>query len=155
MSSKDNALFEVRKHNDFSVLCSDDEELETRVTETVAPSAAAINVVQHASDNDEMAADGFETFTTVRKVKRVTKPAPLTPSTASAPRPMMAQKPKEIVVPKVENSIELFEFPSTVKTADLRKFLHPFDGHYRLKWINDTSCYVVFDDEALGTNLLL
>lgn len=150
MTAKDNALFEVRKHNDFSVLCSDEEE--TMTAETVqAPVASSVPVAHEESASaSEPAADGFETFTTVRKVKRVSQPKPAVGSIAFGARP--AGKPKEVVIPKAENSIELYEFPSTLKTNDLRKFLQEFDGHYRLKWINDTSCYVVFDDETFGKN---
>lgn len=149
MTAKDNTLFEVRKHNDFSVLCSDDEEVKVEqpmTTETTSGSVAA-TATEASEAADALSGDGFETFTTVRKTKRVSQPKP---AVGSAPR--LVGKPKEVVIPKEENSIELYEFPSTLKTADLRKFLNDFDGHYRLKWINDTSCYVVFDDESLGKN---
>lgn len=149
MTAKDNALFEIRKHNDFSVLCSDDEEETT----TMTPSAVTQgdSSASASASVEEPVADGFETFTTVRKVKRVSQPKPFIGGSVSAGgvRPA-GGKVKEVVVPKAENSIELYEFPSTLKTNDLRKFLQEFDGHYRLKWINDTSCYVVFDEESLG-----
>lgn len=163
MTSKDNALFEIRKHNDFSVLCSDDEEMtpqETSVSST-GISTAASSVAAHTEEGSVAAAgptggdDGFETFTTVRRVKRVIQPkSNSVSSTSTAPAASVSTrtlgKAKEVIVPKPENSIELYEFPSTLKTADLRKFLNDFDGHYRLKWINDTSCYVVFDEESFG-----
>ena len=149
MTSKDNALFEVRKHNDFSVLCSDDEEMKNNESVQVASASnEETTAVASAAETAEPVDEGFETFTTVRKVKRVGQPKPTVGSVAAGVRPV--GKPKEVVIPKTENSIELFEFPSTLKTNDLRKFLQEFDGHYRLKWINDTSCYVVFDDESLG-----
>lgn len=156
MTAKDNTLFEVRKHNDFSVLCSDDEEEMKTSTETVpVTSSTAAAPVEHEESGSAAPAsdDGFETFTTVRKVKRVSQPKPAVGSVATGARP--AGKPKEVVVPKAENSIELYDFPSTLKTNDLRKFLQEFDAHYRLKWINDTSCYVVFDDESLGKDSYL
>lgn len=156
MTAKDNVLFEVRKHNDFSVLCSDDEE-EKKTYEAVEVSAPSVHVAhEESSMANESGADGFETFTTVRKVKRVSQPKSAVGSVAVAATAAAGVRPagkaKEVVVPKAENSIELYEFPSTLKTNDLRKFLQEFDGHYRLKWINDTSCYVVFDDESLGRN---
>ena len=144
MTAKDKALFEMRKHNDFSVLCSDEEE-EKKTNETGQVSAPAHE--GSAATAAEPAAEGFETFTTVRKVKRLSQPKPVV---GSLPNVRPAGKAKEVVIPKAENSIELYEFPSTLKTNDLRKFLQEFDGHYRLKWINDTSCYVVFDEESLG-----
>lgn len=153
MTAKDNALFEVRKHNDFSVLCSDDEEMTTKPQEASVSTATVTDTQAHVEAASAVAAeeggDGFETFTTVRRPKRVTHPKPAGfPPASGAARTM--GKPKEVVVPKAETSIELYEFPSTLKTADLRKFLNDFDGHYRLKWINDTSCYVVFDEESFG-----
>ena len=166
MTSKDIGSFEVRKHNDFSVLCmsSDDEESKKDITETEIGSTAVSSASAVPPLHEEQESDGFETFTTVRKVKRTVHPKPFitsAPSTNSSGAPFvpsaatrLAPKPKEIIVPKAENSIELYDFPSTLKTADLRKFLQSFDGHYRLKWINDTSCYVVFDDESLGIKLL-
>lgn len=152
MASKDKALFEVRKHNDFSVLCSDDETEEMKVVKEEISEATE---TAHAVDATA-GTEGFENFTTVRKVKRVSQSKPAAgsaaaPFSATAVAPRLPGKPKEVIVPKAENSIELYEFPSTLKTNDLRKFLQEFDGHYRLKWINDTSCYVVFDDESLGT----
>jgi hypothetical protein len=147
MASKEKTLFEVRKHNDFSVLCSDDEDTSVKISTGAASSESGTenrvvpDTFKIAVDNSEDG-DGFETFTAVRKVKRGSLPKP------AAPRPLV--KPKEIITPKPENSIELYEFPATLKTTDLRKFLQDFDGHYRLKWINDTSCYVVFDDDSLG-----
>ena len=169
MTSKDNALYEVRKHNDFSVLCSDDEEVMNGKT-TVSVGADAVelaNPVTATSGCVESesaatpAADGFETFTTARKPKRFGQTKPFT-SSSTTPTPTQSStnyrsvsgKPKELVHPKSENSIELYDFPSTLKTADLRKFLGAFEGHYRIKWINDTSCYVVFDEESLSQRAL-
>ena len=159
MTAKDNALFEVRKHNDFSVLCSDDEEMTVKPQQaSVATSSAGVS---HTEGSAVAAAapegtDGFETFTTARKPKRVFQPKSSFPAVATASTTGAVRnigKPKEVVVPKAETSIELYEFPSTLKTVDLRKFLNDFDGHYRLKWINDTSCYVVFDEESLGKQI--
>lgn len=159
MASKDKTLFEVSKHNDFSVLCSDDEEMTTKPQEASVATSGAVHVEASsaaavAHDSNE-GADGFETFTTVRKPKRVIQPKSSVPaaSASAGGATRSIGKPKEVVTPKPENSIELFEFPSTLKTTDLRKFLNDFDGHYRLKWINDTSCYVVFDEESLGNHL--
>lgn len=148
MTAKDNSLYEVRKHNDFSALLSDDEEAVQSASSVTKDSSATqeIRVAAAASSEtpDSTENDGFETFTAARKVKRHSQSKP----TAMASR--LPPKPKEIVVPKAENSIELYDFPSTLKTNDIRKFLHDFDGNYRLKWINDTSCYVVFDEDSLG-----
>jgi hypothetical protein len=54
----------------------------------------------------------------------------------------------------LQTTIELYDFPSTHRTTHLRQFLMPFDRLYRLKWQNDTSCLVVFDDgEMVGKAL--
>lgn len=167
MSSKDSSVFEVRKHNDFSALLSSDDEdqksssiLESTSTHApVAVSASAGNA-EDVTTSETAEESGFETFSTTRKPKRqsLTK-MPQRPSTGShvAPsvavggaKPLTGGFPKELIIPKVDNSIELYDFPSTLKTGDLRKFLQAYEGHFRLKWNNDTSCYVVFDDLSLG-----
>ena len=155
MASKDKALFEVRKYNDFSALCSDDENEEIKEVKEISETVEKVHAVEASAASESVGEEGFETFTTVRKVKRVSQSKASVPASSTGAAPMTSAsrlpgKPKEVVVPKVENSIELYEFPSTLKTNDLRKFLQEFDGHYRLKWINDTSCYVVFDNESLG-----
>ena len=115
---------------------------------SVSAAAVSVEAVSEASNSAATAGDGFETFSTTRKPKRFSHPKPVASAVGSAARP--AGKPKEVVVPKAENTVELYEFASTLKTADLRKILNAFEGHYRLKWINDTSCYVVFDEDSLG-----
>ena len=156
MASKDKALFEIRKYNDFSVLCSDDEEMTNSPQEAPVASSSTshVEVSSGAVSAQTEEAGGFETFTTVRRPKRVVQPKTSVPAASVVAAARTLGKPKEVVVPKPENSIELYEFPSTLKTVDLRKFLNDFDGHYRLKWINDTSCYVVFDEESLSQRAL-
>ena len=151
MTAKDNSLFEVLKHNDFSALLSDDEEaVQPTSTSAVQESSTTQEVRPVTAESSNFSGDdGFETFTSVRKVKRHSQSKP---AGASSRLPL---KPKEIVIPKPENSVELYDFPSTLKTNDLRKFLQDFDGHYRLKWVNDTSCFVVFEEDSLGITGLI
>jgi hypothetical protein len=53
-----------------------------------------------------------------------------------------------------EQTLEIFDFPESWRTSDIRKLLSPFDGQYRLKWQNDTSCFIHFDSaEAAGKAL--
>lgn len=154
MTSKDSALFEVRKHN-FNVLLSDDEEVKTeaQATEVSSPTEAALSkapAAAAAASND--ADDGFETFDS-RKNKRTSGAKPRSGS-FSAPsntgHTSFKPFPKELIIPKPETSLELCDFPATLRTGDLRKLLQAYEGHYRLKWNHDTSCFVVFDDAALG-----
>lgn len=153
MTAKDSSLFEARKHN-FNVLLSDDEEInvvEKKETEAV-PAVKPPVVATDASAED----DGFETFVSAKN-----KPKKSTGQYQSnKPRPASGHKPfpKELIIPKPETSIEFYDFASTLRTGDLRKLLQAHDGHYRLKWNHDTSCFVVFDNPALGklsTDLLL
>lgn len=44
-----------------------------------------------------------------------------------------------------ELTLEIYNFPAAWRTSDIRKLLTPFEGHYRLKWQNDTSCWIHFD----------
>ncbi len=53
---------------------------------------------------------------------------------------------------KLENSLELHGFTSKYRTGHLRKFVETVATSgtgYRLKWQNDTSCWVVFDDPEM------
>lgn len=54
------------------------------------------------------------------------------------------------IVPRAENSFELYDFPSTLQTIDLHKFLKEFEGLYALKWQNDSSCWAVFNNDKDG-----
>ena len=163
--SKDSALFEGRAHN-FSVLQnSSDEEDAGKKQGTNEPLSAYASAMPVAASvmGTEGDTDGFETFTVVRKGN---KSAGKTSGPHSASKPqaggvlatgarpagtsIKSPFPKDLIRPTAENSIELYDFASTIRTNDLRKILAAFDGHYRLKWHNDTSCFVVFDDNSLG-----
>lgn len=150
MSSKDSSLFEVRKHN-FSVLLSDDEE------EVGTKTAAAVEVPSESTQQKAAAPvaseadDGFETFSSTRKNKKPSGAKARSGSFSTSPGSNFKPFPKELIIPKAETSLEFYDFPSTLRTGDLRKLLQAYEGHYRLKWNHDTSCYVVFDDATLGT----
>lgn len=153
MSSKDSALFEVRKHN-FSVLLSDDEEVDTKTPVVEASSEGTQQKVAVAS----AASDADDGFTTVCKAKKPSGAKARSGSVPSGSAPASTQGhfkpfPKELIIPKPETSLEFHDFPATLRTGDLRKLLQAYEGHYRLKWNNDTSCFVVFDDSALGKEL--
>jgi hypothetical protein len=54
-------------------------------------------------------------------------------------------------------SLELHGFPSKYRTGNLRKFVEggiPSGAGYRLKWQNDSSCWVVFDEADSLTKAL-
>jgi hypothetical protein len=53
-----------------------------------------------------------------------------------------------------ETSVELYDFPSELRTQDLRQLLAGFEGCYRLKWNNDTSCWAVFAEAGEARRFL-
>lgn len=56
-----------------------------------------------------------------------------------------------------EVTLELYDFPSSLRTGDLHGFVHKaagVDGHYRLKWQNDTSCWIILDSPELADTAL-
>lgn len=54
-------------------------------------------------------------------------------------------------LPSPTTTLELAGFPSSWRAAELNRLLASFSGHYRLKWRNDSSCWVIFDSpEQLG-----
>ncbi len=158
MSSKDSALFEVRKHN-FSVLLSDDEEVDTKASGSIEASTERKGASVGAT-SASTASEANDGFTTVCKPKKPSVPKPRSGSTSSSSVQGSSSSsasgfkpfPKELIIPKPETSLEFYEFPSTLRTGDLRKLLQTYEGHYRLKWNHDTSCFVVFDDSSLGKN---
>lgn len=54
---------------------------------------------------------------------------------------------------KAETALELYGFPSKYRTSHLRKFVDSVTesagAGYRLKWQNDSSCWVVFDEPEM------
>lgn len=159
MTAKDSALFEGRTHNFNVLLSSDDEEAAVRPGKTSSPAdeKAAVGGASMAPISGAPSAndDGFETFSTARKQKSHVRTGEAHPNKPLAPRTTPVKPstgfPREVIRPTPETSIELCDFPATLRTGDLRKFLQAFEGSYRLKWHNDTSCYVVFDDVSCGT----
>ena len=61
---------------------------------------------------------------------------------------------RQPIVLAEETTIEMYEFPAALRTADLRKLLSAFEGRYRIKWNNDTSCWVVFNNAEDATAAL-
>ena len=69
-------------------------------------------------------------------------------------RPSVTERQPIILSPMT--TVEMYDFPIAFRTNDLKNALNKFTGRYRLKWHNDTSCWVVFNgsedvDEALST----
>jgi hypothetical protein len=56
--------------------------------------------------------------------------------------------PKEPVNLSEETTLEIFDFPAAFRTGDLKAALKEYDGKYKLKWNNDTSCWFVFESDA-------
>jgi hypothetical protein len=78
----------------------------------------------------------------------------------AAIRPLQALKknaqnpPLTVEMLSPENTIELYDFPAVWRTADIRKFMSPFDHQYRIKWQNDTSCFIHFETGELATRAM-
>lgn len=56
-----------------------------------------------------------------------------------------------------ENTLELYNFPKEMITADLQSFAGQVPGvenRYRLKWQNDTSCWLICESADLAHNVL-
>lgn len=56
-----------------------------------------------------------------------------------------------------EVTLEFYDFPPSLRTSDLHGFAHKaagVDGHYRLKWQNDTSCWIILDSPELADTAL-
>ena len=66
----------------------------------------------------------------------------------SHPHPQQHRQPVTIEEISATTAIELYGFPPSHRTSHLRQHLQPWDHKYRLKWQNDSSCWVVFDDPA-------
>lgn len=63
-------------------------------------------------------------------------------------QPPVAHIPVSLEEITAERALELYAFPSKYRTSHLRKFVEsavPDVTSFRLKWQNDSSCWVVFD----------
>lgn len=49
-----------------------------------------------------------------------------------------------------EQTLEIYGFPEIWRTTDIKKALSPFEGQYKLKWQNDTSCFLHFQSAELA-----
>jgi hypothetical protein len=59
------------------------------------------------------------------------------------PRSSVTERQPIILSPST--TVEMYDFPIAFRTNDLKNALNKFNGRYRLKWHNDTSCWVVFN----------
>ncbi|PJF17334.1 hypothetical protein PSACC_02815 [Paramicrosporidium saccamoebae] len=77
-----------------------------------------------------------------------------------AARPAQALKkngqnpPLTVEMLSPEHTIELYDFPAVWRTADIRKFMSPFDHQYRIKWQSDTSCFIHFETSELANRAM-
>lgn len=63
-----------------------------------------------------------------------------------APENVLLVTPKTELYPTSETTIEIYGFPSTWRAPELNKILTPLANRYRLKWRNEASCYVIFEN---------
>ncbi len=45
-----------------------------------------------------------------------------------------------------------YHFPSSFKTADLEDLFGDYRGHFRIKWIDDHSAFIIFEDPRISMN---
>jgi hypothetical protein len=160
VTAKDSSLFEARAHN-FNVLMEDEEASGAPAQGSEFKDHSESVHAAHATAALSGDNDGFETFSATRKhraagTRRGSASGPSGSAAPSAFRPVNAARPsagpkvnKELLRPSPESTLELFDFPSDLKTGHLRQFLHAFDGGYQLKWNNDTSCFAIFSDVSV------
>lgn len=176
MASRDNALFNVPRASHFSLLMADDEEdsspsdpgsaVETSeapaassTAETIPSVPAKPSVPIPAASNDADGDDDWSCATRKTHQKRGGRVAQNGAPRASGfahghGKRGQAVPPVSVEQFNPEHTLEIFNFPSAWRTSDIRKFLSPFDGCYRLKWQNDTSCWVHFDDPSVASRAL-
>jgi hypothetical protein len=160
---KETSLFESRAHNFNILIGSEESDNDNNSNNQEVVEQKQVEVEREVKIEEDNQLKGgndekeFETFSSGRKGKKSGMSFNSGHSNFRNGGQTGPNKStlKELIKPSVENSIELYDFPSSLKTADIRKFLSEFEGHYRLKWKNDTSCYVVFDESSLGNNLNL
>lgn len=70
------------------------------------------------------------------------------------------QGPRKVVAPvsleqlNAEQTLEIYDFPEAWRTSDIRKAFSVFEGQYRLKWQNDTSCFIHFETAEMASKAL-
>lgn len=70
------------------------------------------------------------------------------------------QGPRRAVAPvsldqlNAEQTLEICAFPEVWRTSDIRRVFSSFEGQYRLKWQNDTSCFVHFEGAETAAKAL-
>lgn len=71
------------------------------------------------------------------------------------------QAPRKVVAPvsleqlNAEQTLEIYDFPEAWRTSDIRKAFAVFEGQYRLKWQNDTSCFIHFETVEMASRALV
>lgn len=175
MSNKDFNLTTAPKYSNFALLAeSDDEEAsETLMTEDSANSTKNDNSLPISEPTQRVAAsssnnaNGDEEWSCASRKSNPKKPSARhqgpsatpsnTPSTHSGSiflRKGHQQVPLNVDQFSASLTIEIYDFPISWKTSDIKKLLSPFEGQFRLKWQSDTSCWVHFDSEELATRAL-
>eukprot|EP00027_Filamoeba_sp_ATCC50430_P000485 CAMPEP_0168540624 /NCGR_PEP_ID=MMETSP0413-20121227/377_1 /TAXON_ID=136452 /ORGANISM="Filamoeba nolandi, Strain NC-AS-23-1" /LENGTH=400 /DNA_ID=CAMNT_0008570373 /DNA_START=1177 /DNA_END=2376 /DNA_ORIENTATION=+ len=83
------------------------------------------------------------------------RPAPVTLTSNSttsshAPAPVQAPSPSISLSSSWEGfavyTLHVFELRPEIRSENIYPFLHSFDGHYKLKWLDETNALVVFRD---------
>lgn len=159
---KESSIFSAG-HSNFAMLMSDSEASDGSEQESVHELGAEA-VEEKLEEQTEEVEDEWQPV--VGKKQKA-------PSTLAAGKPAAARAPTSGKVSYIGNgtkkmtagvphvpvaldeikpttALELHGFPSKYRTGHLRKFVDSVTQiGYRLKWQNDSSCWVVFDEPAM------
>lgn len=164
MASRDNALFNVPRASHFSVLMSEDEEDAQVDSGAVVESSQPVPVEGPATEEapkttDQNPHDDWSCVSRKTYQKKTNKAVqngiPRTNGSVAGSGRRTHAAPVAVEQFTPELTLEIFNFPSAWRTSDIRKFLSPFEGQYRLKWQNDTSCWVHFEEASIASRALL
>lgn len=170
MSSRDNALFTAPRASHFALLISEDDRSEEEIVETFTENAPASD---KATLTVEAVANGHFIVPPVKSAQDqsddwscATGKTHRKPSISKAPTPGPTRTtnftnkkgpgtlPLSIEQFSPELTLEIYNFPVAWRTSDIRKLFNQFEGHYRLKWQDDTSCWIHFESPELAAKAL-
>lgn len=167
MASRDTALFSAPRTLHFDLLISDEESSdgENTPTNTIVPTQEQNDASKAASASGATVEASVVEDVNGEDDWSCAKPKPHRKSSGgrnvgftkgngnfSASKKPIVPVLLEQLSPKL--TLEIYDFPESWRTNDIKKILSPLDGKYRLKWQNDTSCFIHFETAEEATNAL-
>lgn len=170
MASKDTSLFTAPRASHFDLLMSDDEVSEDATLSTPAVEQEDISAANESSSHEQPTAeadgDDWACFSKKATSKKSSNQSHQTSGSKAFPAHSTAkphhaghkkgpyQAPLTIEQLTPDMTIEVFDFPATWRTSDLKKLFANFEGQYRLKWQSDTSCWFHFNSAELAAKAM-